>query len=531
MQIERVQQRIKNSIMLMILSVVIVTGIINLVFVHSEQSKTLKELLQNNLLRNSVIFYSKRDNDTQILEAFLNSIIKDKVIIESFVNRDRTKLYNDAKSYYELLEIFNGDVPNMHFYLPDSTSFLRMHRKEKYGDDLSIIRPMVKIVNNTLTTHKGYELGKYGFYLQVVKPIFVDGNHIGSIGIGTNITSILKTLKTFNKADYLIEIKENCLCLNHAKYFKMTKKNKYKEFDKGLLIGDVDQNLFDKLDFEVPSEFEVVFHNKKELLINYAMIIHNFEGEEVGKLISIHDISNMQNQLRNSIFRIIFLSAITILIMLFAVNRGFENFSKYITRIYKNYTKTLVKLQTIHMKLNPHFIINSLNSINALIFIDKHRAEKSIVHLAELMRSYLSENDKLFIYKELKYTNDYCELFNIRHNGRHKWKIRICDNDLKYLYIPKFTIQLLVENAFKHGLKTQNTLKLNIKVFRRGEIVVLSVSNTSAYVETLNNGLGLKSLKQRIDYHPQNKVLWRYKCGVINFKIFLKESSNENLNC
>jgi len=531
MQIEKILQRIKKSIMTMILSVVIITGIINLIFVHSEQSNTLEELLQTNLLRNNAIFYSKIDKDIQALEGFVDSILHDKVLIKNFEDRNREALHENAKSYYELLELLNGDVPNMHFYLPDSSSFLRMHRFDKYGDDLSIIRPMVYTVNNSFTTQKGYELGKYGFYLQVVKPIFVNGVHIGAIGVGTKIESILNQLKSFNKANYLIEIVSDCHCLSHAKSITLNEKTIYKELEDTLLLGDIEPALLDKLQFDIPSQYQIVLDNNKELLVNYAMKIKNFEGEIVGSLISIQDISKMYDELKNSIARIVLLSIITIVIMLFVVNRGFENFSRHTTKLYKNYTKLLVKVQTIHMKLNPHFIINSLNSINALIFIDKYRAEKSIVHLAELMRSYLSENDMLHIENELKYTNDYCELFNIRHNGRHHWKISVADEALNNLCIPKFTIQLLVENAFKHGLKTQHTLKLNIKVFRRGDTVILSVSNTSDYVESLNRGLGLKSLKQRIDYNAENKVFWRYKCGVINFKIFLKEASSENFNC
>ena len=101
----------------------------------------------------------------------------------------------------------------MHYYLPDNTSFLRMHKKDKYGDNLSTFRPIVSYVNKHKIESYGFELGYYGFYLRVVNPIYKDTEHIGSLGLGSNLSDLMNELYVLNNSIPL-------LLLNQKKYIK-----------------------------------------------------------------------------------------------------------------------------------------------------------------------------------------------------------------------------------------------------------------------------------------------------------------------
>ncbi|MEA2111168.1 MAG: cache domain-containing protein [Campylobacterota bacterium] len=528
MSIYTFQKKVKNNIVILILAIVVLASVINVMFIYHEQYRSVEGLLAQNLKLNNKMFYSIVKKNTLVLEKLMKNLQKDDSLLEEFARHNYNRLYASSASYYDLLTLLSKDVPNMHFYLPDSTSFLRMHRPNKHGDKLKGLRPMVEKVNRTLETQKGYELGKYGFYLQVVSPIVVDGKHVGAVGIGINISSILDELKALGGEAYLVEIEDACFNHDHANQRHLLEHLQTRHIGKGLLIGNIDATTLKKLSIGQQNNYEIIENYGKKKLINYAMPIHNFEGEYIGRLISIQDISHIYKELNASIIQVVFLTLISAMMMIFAINRGFVHFGQYIGQIYREHADTMVKLQTIHMKLNPHFIINSLNSVSALIYINKELAEKNIILLADLIRNYLGENNELSIQDELKYSLDYCELINMRHNGKHNWKVHIADKSLIFYTVPKFTIQLLVENAFKHGLKNNNALHLSIKIFKRNGLLVLSVSNSSTPVESISDGIGLKSLKHRIRYNDHNKVTWRYRCGVINFKIYLKEMLDEN---
>ena len=169
-----------------------------------------------------------------------------------------------------------------------------------------------------------------------------------------------------------------------------------------------------------------------------------------------------------------------------------------------------IQIDHLSNQLNPHFLFNSLNSVKSLISEDPTKAKRSVDLLSELLRSSLYGGDHLItIENELQLVFDYIELEKLRFEERLQLDTEIDDNT-RAIQIPFLSIQILVENALKHGIqkyieggiiflkiKKESTL-LKIVVQNRGELLPIDRSNPE--------GLGLASLKKRLLLQYQGKA-------------------------
>ena len=112
-----------------------------------------------------------------------------------------------------------------------------------------------------------------------------------------------------------------------------------------------------------------------------------------------------------------------------------------------------VELKNLRNHLNPHFLFNSLNSIKALIEIDSAKAKESLTVLSNLLRGSLmiGQNGTISLSKEIEMVENYLKLEKIRFEERLIVKWAIPQNTDSIMF-PPFLLQMLVENALKHGV-------------------------------------------------------------------------------
>jgi len=163
------------------------------------------------------------------------------------------------------------------------------------------------------------------------------------------------------------------------------------------------------------------------------------------------------------------------------------------------------ELKAIRSQLNPHFLFNSLNSIQN--FINKQETENANIHLAKfagLMRQVLeySEKDTVSINEELEFTRTYAELEALRYGFQIKWSID-SDLDIHNIEIPSLILQPFVENAIVHALSEKGEAGiLGIECFQKNnELICFTISDNGNGINTTENngGFGLKSSKERIN--------------------------------
>lgn len=167
------------------------------------------------------------------------------------------------------------------------------------------------------------------------------------------------------------------------------------------------------------------------------------------------------------------------------------------------------ELENLKNQLNPHFLFNAINSIKALTIFDPELARQALTELSQLLRTSLSMGNQQLVplSMELTLVRDYLFLEKIRYEKRLDYSFDIKPETLS-LSIPPMSVQLLVENAIKHGIgKNKLGGKLRIVSDYSQNIFTLKVINTGKIVSTASeDGVGMKNLQKRLLLNFQDKA-------------------------
>jgi two-component system, LytTR family, sensor kinase len=161
----------------------------------------------------------------------------------------------------------------------------------------------------------------------------------------------------------------------------------------------------------------------------------------------------------------------------------------------------VAKLDLLMNQLNPHFIFNALNNIRALIIEDSSKSRVMLAHLSDVMRYTMQQDDKLISFDdEISITKQYLALNKLHFEKRLNvnWQI---GEGTHQLIIPKMLIQLLVENAIKHGIaKLKLGGEISISANMCDDSWKIRVVNTGQLNQNTDSatGVGLANIKQRI---------------------------------
>lgn len=118
----------------------------------------------------------------------------------------RERLYHELKASYDALQQF--DLRQLHFHLPDGTSFLRFHRPEQFGDNLFSIRHSIKQVNITQQPVHGFEEGRIYNGFRYVFPLFYNQEHVGSVETSVSFPAIEKSMQQVVPAELMLLLKK-----------------------------------------------------------------------------------------------------------------------------------------------------------------------------------------------------------------------------------------------------------------------------------------------------------------------------------
>ncbi|WP_445381417.1 sensor histidine kinase [Robiginitalea sp. IMCC43444] len=170
-------------------------------------------------------------------------------------------------------------------------------------------------------------------------------------------------------------------------------------------------------------------------------------------------------------------------------------------RLELNASLKQAQLNTLKGQINPHFMFNSLNNIRGLMLEDVAKAREMLTKLSEMLRYSLSMNNvnAISLREELEMVDNYIELSKIQLEDRLKFN-KLVEQTTLDRQIPPMIVQLLVENAVKHGistLKAGGTITLNIDEL--SDSLRIEVRNTGSL--KISNGstqLGLKNIRQRL---------------------------------
>ncbi|HBF36881.1 MAG TPA: hypothetical protein DDW50_06130, partial [Firmicutes bacterium] len=170
-----------------------------------------------------------------------------------------------------------------------------------------------------------------------------------------------------------------------------------------------------------------------------------------------------------------------------------------------------VEFQALQSQVNPHFLFNTLNVIaHTAMFENAEKTKKLIQSLAALFRYSLDKKNKeTTLEKELQITMEYINIQQYRFGDRIKIEI-MCNTAIDSVFIPRFTLQPLVENSVIHGLEPKGDGgTLRIKIFRKSQNVVIKI---------IDNGVGIarNELKKLLNYEAINSTGQSTSIGIAN---------------
>ena len=177
------------------------------------------------------------------------------------------------------------------------------------------------------------------------------------------------------------------------------------------------------------------------------------------------------------------------------------------------------KLKSLENELNPHFLFNALNSVSQLIYIDKKKAEDAVIQLSRFLRNAINKESLVTLENEILMVQTYVGIENIRFDN--KIILHIDDyKDLKLVKIPKFSIQLLVENGIKHGY-----LGKELNIYIKFDKNIIKVSNDGKRNSNIKFKTGLSNLENRLKILNIGKLEYISDSENIAFSIILKDKN------
>ncbi|MBR0534450.1 MAG: histidine kinase [Bacteroidales bacterium] len=159
------------------------------------------------------------------------------------------------------------------------------------------------------------------------------------------------------------------------------------------------------------------------------------------------------------------------------------------------------QLESLKYQINPHFFMNTLNNIHALVDIDPEKAKESIEVFSKMMRILLYENDSptISLSKELDFIEHFISLMRLRYPED---SVKIDTNfpgERSGAVVPPLVMASFVENAFKHGVSYSEDSFIRIKVEMQDGKVVFRCSNSSHKPDgDSRQGIGLDNIRKRL---------------------------------
>lgn len=161
------------------------------------------------------------------------------------------------------------------------------------------------------------------------------------------------------------------------------------------------------------------------------------------------------------------------------------------------------ELSGLRLQLQPHFLFNSLNSINALIGTEPAKARSMVLQLSEFLRGTLQRDNKKMIslQEEINHLKIYLEIEKVRFGHRLITQIEIPENCLNMM-VPPLILQPIVENAIKFGLYDtigQVTISLQVSCSDSHlKLVVTNPFDPDTTTSQKGTGFGLDAVQRRL---------------------------------
>ena len=229
-----------------------------------------------------------------------------------------------------------------------------------------------------------------------------------------------------------------------------------------------------------------------------------------------------------------------IMFLLLAMNLGVKLYFKN-ERDKKQLTQLKTEnleqqLEYLKYQINPHFFMNTLNNIHALVDIDPEKAKKSIIVLSKMMRYILYEGNNTMIplQREVDFIEHYLQLMRMRYTDNVTIDTHF-QKEMPESTIPPLLLISFVENAFKHGITYNKPSFIDISISIADKTIHFACKNSKKEGDggeiaspsrgrlegTSEGGVGLANVKKRLDLIYRNQYHLNINDGTDTYEVTL----------
>ncbi len=240
-------------------------------------------------------------------------------------------------------------------------------------------------------------------------------------------------------------------------------------------------------------------NNRRNVLLNESEWLIKRKEIENGHLLELADLQKRQIVFKNALLLAVFILLFLTIIIAFFINKSFQSKKKRAEFLFKQKIAES-QIQSLRAQMNPHFIFNSLNSIENFMMQNEKRKASDYMHkFALLIRTILesSRNELTTVLLDLEALKLYIDLEQMRFHNKFCYQENIDPELLRGdYYVPSLLIQPYVENAIVHGMAHSDRSDLKL---------IVSASLEDDYIKYIikDNGIGRA---QAADYNKLNKL-------------------------
>ncbi|HJC27159.1 MAG TPA: histidine kinase [Candidatus Alistipes stercoravium] len=161
------------------------------------------------------------------------------------------------------------------------------------------------------------------------------------------------------------------------------------------------------------------------------------------------------------------------------------------------------EMDYLKYQINPHFFMNTLNNIHALIDFDTDSAKSAVIELSKMMRYVLYDSGReiISLNRDIQFLKNYIELMRIRYTDDVDIRMEYPENLPESVSIPPLLLIVFIENAFKHGVSYNRPSYIHLKIEYADGMVTSTFENSrhSGFPERKSTpGIGLENVRKRL---------------------------------
>lgn len=159
------------------------------------------------------------------------------------------------------------------------------------------------------------------------------------------------------------------------------------------------------------------------------------------------------------------------------------------------------EMDYLKYQINPHFFMNTLNNIHALIDIDAESAQNAVIDLSKMMRYVLYDSGReiISLNKEIQFLKNYIELMRIRYTNDVHIAVEYPRGLPEQVSIPPLLLIVFVENALKHGVSYNNASFIRMEIEYADGTVTATIANSRHTGDGKHPaGIGLENVRKRL---------------------------------